>query len=163
MEELIRLDPLTGMANRRGLERFLELEKEDARQSHSKLVVLLVDVDEFKDVNERLGHSIGDVVLKAVAQRVRASLRTSDHLARVGGDEFLALLPGTTLEVGAQVAERVRLAVSEPPVELSGGSLKVTVSVGAAEVSADAPCLLNEAMTRSDLALRRSRFMRRCG
>jgi two-component system cell cycle response regulator len=92
-----------------------------------------VDLDHFKAVNDRLGHAAGDAVLAAVAGRLAGALRDGDLLARVGGEEFAALLPGAGLAEVLDVAERLRLRVAEAPVVVRGGdALPVTVSIGCA-------------------------------
>ena len=95
LEAVARLDPLTHQLNRRGMEACLVSEAARAHRDGDPLTAVLIDIDDFKDVNDRLGHAVGDVVLREVARRLVAALRSEDHLARVGGDEFLALLPRT--------------------------------------------------------------------
>lgn len=135
LEELALLDPLTEILNRRGLQQALSREIRWARRSHSEMQALLLDLDDFKWINDTLGHAVGDVVLKETAQRLKASLRATDYLARIGGDEFLILLPQTRPAQAREIAEKVRLTVSETPLSLSSGVVKITASVGTVKVS----------------------------
>jgi diguanylate cyclase (GGDEF)-like protein len=106
-------DPLTGLYNRRGLEGVLEQETEKARRLGYWLGLLVIDVDHFKQVNDWQGHLEGDKALKAVARALRQALRKTDVLARFGGDEFVALLPGCEPEALRTVGEQLRKAVAE--------------------------------------------------
>lgn len=95
------------------------------------MALLMIDIDHFKTVNDRYGHLAGDHVLREVAQRIGKRLRRADMLARFGGEEFLALLPGTNVQGAMVVAESVRCAIAEHPVAVLGHNIPVTVSVGA--------------------------------
>jgi diguanylate cyclase (GGDEF)-like protein len=127
-------DALTGVANRRFFERRLHEETERWRRQHAPLSCLLLDVDRFKQVNDRYGHRTGDRVLRQVAELFRRELRSGDILARYGGEEFVLLLPDTPLEEAREIAERLRQKVAAmilPLAELKE-SLCVTVSAGVA-------------------------------
>ena len=122
------LDPLTGLLNRKALEsRFNELEMQ-ARQSEASVCVIAVDLDHFKQVNDAHGHPRGDDVLRDVTYEMRKRLRTFELMYRVGGEEFLVVLPGVDLPEGVAVAERLRQAVAET----SPAGLEVTISLGVA-------------------------------
>jgi diguanylate cyclase (GGDEF)-like protein len=125
-------DALTGLPNRRALEAALAREIARARREGAPLSVVALDVDHFKRVNDAHGHAAGDAVLAAVAARAAGALRAGDLLARVGGEEFLALLPGAALAAAAEAAERVRARLAEAPVVAGALSLAVTVSLGCA-------------------------------
>jgi two-component system cell cycle response regulator len=139
LEELARLartDALTGLPNRRALEEELSRAAARAARAGTPLSVLVLDVDRFKQVNDRYGHAAGDAVLAAVASRGAAALRAGDLMARIGGEEFAVLLPGADLERAREAAERVRAAVSAAPIAADGLSLEVTTSLGCAELEA---------------------------
>ena len=110
--EQAMLDPLTGAANRRGFERALEVELERSARRGHPCALVIVDLDDFKLVNDRHGHGVGDEVLVMLAERLRDSVRSADTVARLGGEEFALLLPETSSVRGARrrraCAERVR-------------------------------------------------------
>lgn len=122
------LDPLTGLLNRKALERRAEELEGQAGLTGSPVAVVAVDLDGFKQVNDRLGHDAGDAVLREVAYAMRKGLRGFDLLYRVGGDEFLVLLPGGEAEDATRIAEELRAAVEE----LDGDCADVTLSLGIA-------------------------------
>jgi diguanylate cyclase (GGDEF)-like protein len=137
LEELARLarrDALTGLANRRAMDEELARAVARARRAGAPLSAVALDVDRFKGVNDLHGHAAGDRVLAAVAARAAAALRSSDVLGRVGGEEFLALLPGVDLPVAVEAAERIRRAVAAAPVSVDERALAVTVSLGCASL-----------------------------
>ncbi len=136
MEELqdqARTDELTGLWNRRALFDLAGRELKVARRTGRPLAALMVDVDRFKDINDRHGHDVGDEVLKSVAQRCRLVLREIDILGRFAGDELAVLLPGTAADGAVEVAERMRRDVGEAPVLTRVGDIAVSLSVGVAE------------------------------
>lgn len=146
-------DPLTRLLNRRGLQAALD---RLAQRPAAPVAALLLDVDDFKRVNEERGHLAGDQVLQEVAHRVRAGVRPSDFAARIGGDEFLVVLPGATLEEARHVAERLRLALGERPIQLPSGPLRITASLGLSTLPA-APATVADLIDRTQLALQRSK------
>lgn len=138
LTRLATLDELTGLFNRRFFLRRLQDEIERATRYRSPLSLLLLDVDHFKRVNDTYGHLVGDTVLATLADIIRATFRRTDVAARYGGEEFCALLTQTDLPGAEQVAERMRQAFAERPVELQDGTrLTVTCSAGVAEFGKD--------------------------
>ena len=134
-EQLTRLattDALTGLANRRHL--LAELEKELRRTSRSgrPLSVLMIDLDRFKVINDRHGHAVGDAVLVAVAARCLARLRAIDLCGRVGGEEFVVLLPEADTRGAMITAQRLCADLAETPIDTTSGPLRVTISIGVA-------------------------------
>lgn len=130
-------DPLTGVNNRRYVERRLREEIGRSRRQGYGLSCLYMDIDHFKQINDRIGHQAGDEVLRAVAGRIKAELRLSDALGRFGGEEFVVLLIDTELAEATIVAERIRQSIAEPALVLSDGtSLGVTISIGVAALTA---------------------------
>ncbi|MEM7204662.1 MAG: chemotaxis protein CheB [Planctomycetota bacterium] len=136
LENQAQTDALTGLMNRRGLEIATAREQARASRTGEPLTAVLIDLDNFKAFNDRLGHAVGDTVLQGVAQRMQRVLRPSDLLSRVGGDEFLALLPETRLAEAVSVAERLRLAIADHAMEVSGQPLAITASLGVAAIPA---------------------------
>lgn len=125
--EMAVTDQLTGLRNRRYVRRHLEglLRTEEA-------AVLLLDIDSFKSINDTHGHSLGDIALRDVAERLRVQLRAADVVARHGGEEFLAVLTGATGAYALGVADRLRAAIADEPVRAAGKVLPITVSIGVA-------------------------------
>jgi diguanylate cyclase (GGDEF)-like protein len=131
LEQLSLTDPLTGLLNRRGLQEVLSRELPLPLQGDSKHLALLLDLDDFKRINDTWGFSAGDFLLKDIARRIRESLRLSDYAARVAGDKFIVLMPRTPMTRGGKIAERIRLAVSGDPISTSlGQAVHVTASLG---------------------------------
>ena len=126
-----RRDTLTGLPNRAGADELLNKAIELSRQANEAFAILYFDLDRFKDINDTLGHTVGDHLLVEVAKRVQKLLRQSDTLARLGGDEFLAILPGATPEASAATAERLTVALQEP-FQLESNRLQISCSVGIA-------------------------------
>jgi diguanylate cyclase (GGDEF)-like protein len=127
-------DALTGLANRRALDERLEEELDRARRYRTHLSLVLVDIDDFKQVNDRYGHQSGDDLLRAFATALSGSLRELDLAARFGGEEFALLLPGTPSGGACIVAEQVRRLVSELEVAGPGGlPIRLTASFGVAD------------------------------
>jgi diguanylate cyclase (GGDEF)-like protein len=139
-------DALTGAVNRRGLTQYVEQLHARARQSGHGYVVLMVDVDHFKAINDQHGHFEGDHVLKRVAQNLRDGVRVGDVVARWGGEEFCVVLPRTQLVEARLLAERLILGVS------ATGTPRVTVSIGLAEAHPGAEAA-DEVIRRADAAL----------
>lgn len=140
LESLHRLathDELTGLFNRREFERIRQIEEARARETGGPLALAMLDLDRFKEVNDRHGHAAGDRVLREVARRIRGALRLADPVARIGGDEFAVLLVGASRQTARAAAERLREAISREPVRLNGGPLALTVSVGLAVLPED--------------------------
>lgn len=126
-------DPLTGLSNRRHFLAALDQEIDRVTRAGDMALLLMVDIDHFKRVNDNHGHPAGDLVIRAVAQSLLACVRPMDTVSRFGGEEFAIILPSCQSVFGAQVAERIRERVALTPVELeSGETLHVTVSIGGA-------------------------------
>ena len=144
-------DALTGLPNRRAFEEALAREVARARRVRAPLGLVALDVDHFKRVNDTHGHAAGDAVLREVAARIAAAARAGDLVARIGGEEFAALLGGADLSAAAEAAERIRARVREAPVAVAAGlALAVTVSAGVAalEPGEDGAALLARADAR---------------
>lgn len=135
LEEVQRLaitDSLTGLHNRRHLLELARHELQRARRYQLPMSVFMLDIDEFKRVNDTYGHAIGDQVLQGVAECCRQELRGVDVLGRYGGDEFAAVLSETGLPAAYQVAERLRKSIAQRALDTKAGQVTVTVSLGVA-------------------------------
>jgi diguanylate cyclase len=131
--ELSSQDPLTGLPNRRQFELALDREVDRVARSGEPALVLMVDIDHFKHVNDTWGHAVGDLVLKSVAQVLQGCIRPMDTAARIGGEEFAIILPNCPQDFGQTAAERVRTKVQGHSVLVaSGREVSVTVSIGGA-------------------------------
>lgn len=128
-----RLDPLTGLYNRRWLDEVLTREYRRCTRDDRPLSFLMVDLDLFKRINDVHGHLVGDEVLRILASRLRNATATRGIAARFGGEEFAVLLPDTPLDEALALAERFRLNVEENSISTSLGPIPATVSIGAAE------------------------------
>ncbi|GAA3390626.1 GGDEF domain-containing protein [Cryptosporangium minutisporangium] len=141
-------DPLTGLHNRRHLQEALDLEVARARRSGAPLSLVVLDIDHFKQVNDAYGHAAGDAALVQTARRLGAVARAGDVIARHGGEEFAWLLPDTSGEGAAELAERLRAALAGTPVDLpESGPVEMSGSLGVATLRApdDGTALMRDA------------------
>lgn len=138
LEEILRhqasTDPLTGLYNRRFYEQLFEREFKQAKRYGSSLALCVLDLDRFKDVNDSYGHVSGDVALCRVADACRDELRESDIIGRLGGEEFVLILPQTDAAGAAVVADRLREHIAAMEVETETARFRVTVSLGVTEL-----------------------------
>ncbi|MBA7680581.1 putative signaling protein [subsurface metagenome] len=123
-------DTLTGLANRALFSDHLSLALAHAQRNRQKFPIMLLDLDNFKDVNDRLGHSVGDKLLQAAGDRIKGILRKTDTVARMGGDEFLLLLPETTRTEDIDVVAQKILAAFRKPFLLDNHEVNTTTSIG---------------------------------
>ncbi len=137
LEEMSVRDALTGIFNRGHIEARLRDEVARSRRHGDPLSVILLDVDDFKRVNDRHGHKAGDTVLREVVRRITGNLRQHDVCGRYGGEEFTVVLPGTDLPSARVVAERLRRAVACQAVETSAGPIKLSITLGVAQLDPD--------------------------
>ena len=145
LREQAQKDGLTGLWNRRSLFEKIETEISRAQRDHLQIVVLMADVDHFKAINDTHGHLIGDEVLHEIAYRLMAQIRSYDFAGRYGGEEFLIVLPGCSIENAWSRGEEIRRAIGEHPILTTAGSLQVTCSVG---IAADDGCIPSEELIR---------------
>ena len=156
-------DVLTGWHNRRYLQVRIKEELARARRHGMPLSCLMLDIDHFKRVNDGHGHSAGDRVLREIAQRIELQVRATDVAARYGGEEFTILLPDTSADSAALLAERIRREVAATPFDLGNGqSITVTASIGIASASperleADLKTVGEALIARADVALYRAK------
>ncbi len=137
VERLAMTDSLTGLYNHRHLFELADREIQRARRYQLLLSVLMLDIDDFKRVNDTYGHAIGDQVLQGVAECCRKELRRVDVIGRYGGDEFAAVLPETGLPAACRVAERLRKSIAERVLDTKAGRVTVTVSLGVAVLDSE--------------------------
>lgn len=127
-------DPLTGALNRRALQREGTKELSRALRSGHNLCILMLDIDNFKRLNDTHGHSAGDAALRGLVDQVRQHLRSADTIARVGGEEFLVLLPDTPRGLGTDIGERIRESLAQTAFTEAGSYFHISVSVGVADL-----------------------------
>ncbi|TVR67218.1 MAG: GGDEF domain-containing protein [Spirochaetaceae bacterium] len=166
LEELAGQDALTGLNNRVRFNDIIQRELTRIRRTGEQSCLVLLDLDYFKKVNDTYGHPVGDSVLVTIARVIRENLRDTDHVARFGGEEFTLLLPGTSLEGAWQVAEKVRLAISECSYPGAPDDFSVTASFGVAPLLAernteDGSVSLDRVYGEADRALYRAKHMGR--
>ena len=154
MKLLATTDELTGLSNRRAIMSEGEEEMERARRFSRPFCCMMFDIDHFKSINDTYGHDVGDVVLKKVSGVVNDSLRQSDSLGRIGGEEFLLIAPETDEDEAARLAERVRSNVEAIDFD-EMRDRKVTVSIGISKLEGDEE--LSEVIHQADEALYESK------
>jgi len=137
--KLSRIDSLTGLANRRYFIEQVERAIARAERASSKLSLLIIDIDLFKQINDNFGHQVGDKVLEKLAQIMRERIRFSDFIARIGGEEFAVLLPNTSLNEASVLAEELKEAVNTKPIQVQEGQLNVSVTIGLSTLSDKTP------------------------
>jgi len=159
LKELVGLDPLTGVLNRRGFQEILGQISAERKRTGENLYALLLDLDDFKGLNEQFGYGIGDMALKEVSQTIVRTIRTSDYVTRIGGDEFVVLLVNTRAEEAVLVADKLRLAISQIMVLIdSGRTIKLTCSAGIGSIDEDST-ILEKLVQKLEAALRRSKSL----
>ncbi len=151
LEQLALTDELTGLSNRRDMILNLEREVIRTQRSNNPFSIILCDIDHFKRFNDEHGHDCGDYVLRSVSQHMRVTIRRQDYISRWGGEEFLLMLPETTLQGGAILAEKLRRVISDDTYQWEGQTLRITLSFGAAEFREDMD--IDEAVKRADEAM----------
>jgi len=154
LQDIANTDPLTELLNRRGLQ--ASLTAAIHATGTGGLYVLLVDLDDFRAVNDLLGHVAGDVILREVGQLVARALGTRVPVGRIGGDEFLALLPESNPDEALRVAEALRLAIGDTTIALGSGPRRVTASVAMTAVNGSTPSI-DEVLTSAYQALTQSK------
>jgi len=151
------IDALTGLNNRRNLLEKVQLEIERARRYDMSVGFLMLDIDHFKDINDTYGHDAGDNVLQRVGTMLRETMRASDHVGRLGGEEFGILLTNVSAELTHVIAERLRKKMAALIVPYMNTNISFTVSIGVADLLLDTDNPLESMMTRADMALYRAK------
>lgn len=151
LKESVERDPLTGLYNRLAFDRILSKHWSNASMTKTPLTVAMLDIDNFKDINDRYGHVIGDELLKEVSIVIKTCLRDKDVVMRYGGEEFLILLPETESSEAKKPLERVRKRIEEGVFTEAG--IKITASIGAAVYPDDRPLSMEEIIEFADAAM----------
>jgi diguanylate cyclase (GGDEF)-like protein len=154
--QLSQTDELTGLLNMRAFNRLLDQELERARLDHTPFIVIMVDIDGLKDINDRHGHSAGTRLIRQVAETLKNSVRKTDIVARYGGDEFVILMHRASNDVAALCAERIRIAVNNTSFDAAGQRISTTASIGVAGFP-DSVDEADKVLDKADLALYRSK------
>ena len=157
LKYLATVDPLTNTFNRRY---FLELAERKVKRPHTKngyASFLFFDIDLFKNINDVYGHMIGDQILHGTSQRCLKHLRPDDVLGRYGGEMFVILLPDTTLEDAKNIAERLRLLISENPIQTEIGAIHTTISIGVANTENAHATTIEQLISNADRAMYRAK------
>lgn len=152
LQELSDRDYLTGLYNRRKFEEFLSYEIDRSLRHHHKFTVIMIDLDNFKYINDTYGHASGDLVLKEVSQLFKSNLRNADVLARLGGDEFAIILPETPYESGYIVIEKLRSRLESATISLMIDQVSLTASFGITEYPEQGDNI-ESLLTGSDIAM----------
>lgn len=151
-EALTNLDPLTGATSRIGMLTKLRTEQQMVKRDLHPCTIAMMDLDLFKDVNDRYGHQVGDIVLTETVRYVMTHLRPYDEFFRYGGEEFLLCAPGTDMETGYDAVERLCEGLAATPIDVGEGQvLRMTASFGVTLLDPDVP--VEESITRADQAL----------
>ncbi len=159
-EEIYRLtiiDALTETHNKRYFLEFLDRELSRSKRHGRPLALVMIDIDHFKSINDRLTHLAGDVVLRELSTRIRAKVRKEELFARYGGEEFAVVLPETTCEDAVSFAERIREEIAGRPFEYDGESFSVTISLGVASTIGHVAITPLELIEGADRALYRAK------
>lgn len=145
-------DPLTGARNRTSLLTDLREQQALVRRGAQHCTLAMIDVDHFKDINDRYGHAAGDAVLVATSRCLQAHVRPYDRIYRYGGEEFPLCMPNTTVDAALEIAERLRIAVAAQQIRYGGGpGLQITASFGVAALDAERP--VEESIDRADKSM----------
>jgi diguanylate cyclase (GGDEF)-like protein len=153
LEDLANTDFLTGLANRRQFIAHAEALIARSRDDGGSLALVICDLDRFKEINDEFGHAAGDRALCHVAERIVGTIRQHDFPARIGGDEFVVLLPDATLQDATAIAERLRAQLSTSALRLSDGrEMRITASIGIAALATEDENL-DDLFQRADLRL----------
>lgn len=151
------MDPLTRLWNRRGASVLLKAAFDAADQRRTPVTLALLDLDNFKRINDNYGHQIGDEVLRKVSARLVSAVRGDDAVCRIGGDEFLVLMREADAKPAARIAERIRRVITDAPIPTRDGAVPMSVSVGFTVRSPDEQLSVDELLGRADQALLESK------
>ena len=151
------IDQLTGLYNRRFLDEIADKLSAQVKRRGTSLGILMIDIDYFKQINDKYGHDVGDRVLKEIASVIKSSVREADYVIRFGGEEILVLLVDVKEGTAKKVAEKIRRAIENKVIEISGGVIKKTVSIGVSEFPKDCDGKFWQCIKFADVALYRAK------
>jgi len=157
LEQLARTDALTSLNNRRSFFELGEILLKSTKRHRRPLSVVMLDIDNFKFINDSYGHPVGDEVLKAVASTLIRGVRDSDFTGRVGGEEFGIILPETNLPKARELVERIRKAVEQTNIHIEGQDISVTASFGIAEYKSEDNHNFEKLISKADIVLYRAK------
>lgn len=149
---LANYDSLTKLLNRNAISSRIKKELQRTQRYNKKLSIILLDIDNFKKINDTYGHITGDIILKNIANLIKAQLRDSDYVGRWGGEEFLIVLPETSLDKATEIAERIRKLIEHHTFEINGTNIHLTASLGVASVE-EHGISIDELIQAADIAL----------
>jgi diguanylate cyclase (GGDEF)-like protein len=152
-EKLARFDELTGLHNRRAFYEHGNVLANHSQRSNEELAMVIMDIDNFKSINDRFGHAAGDAALKQIGRIMLQRLRKSDVFARLGGEEFGMLLPATTLQKATKLAEQLRRVIADTPVIFNNEQFMITASFGVTAGQSD----IDELVRHADMAMYQSK------
>ncbi len=155
LQQLARIDHLTCIYNRRAILELLKQELARSRRENLHLSLAMLDIDHFKKVNDQYGHKIGDLVLLECVRRIEEVLRQYDQLGRVGGEEFLIVLPHTNLEQAKQISFRIKDNICSQPIQVQEATINCSASLGV--ISWELDCNLDQLLIDVDAALYRAK------
>ncbi|MDY7540018.1 sensor domain-containing diguanylate cyclase [Undibacterium sp. 5I1] len=161
LQQIANEDVLTGLATRRSLLNKLQIEVDRSKRFSSELTVVMVDLDHFKQINDRYDHAMGDAVLREIGSLIRSNVRSVDIAGRYGGEEFCIVLPRTDLVGGLKFAETLRMAMSEKIIKDNGVQIRVTASFGVATSIATNSTNGEELIRAADTALYEAKHLGR--
>jgi len=151
------IDQLTGLYNRRFLDEIADKISAQVKRRGTSLGILMIDIDYFKQINDKYGHDVGDRVLKEIAGVIKSSVREADYVIRFGGEEILVLLVDVREGTAKKVAEKIRRSIENKVIEISGGVIKKTVSIGVSEFPKDCDGKFWQCIKFADVALYRAK------
>jgi diguanylate cyclase (GGDEF)-like protein len=152
IDKLSKTDSLSECLNRHALKQLVPLSLQDAVSSNKHFALIMFDIDHFKNINDSYGHAIGDEAIKSVVASAKSCIRKSDHIFRLGGEEFLVVTLSDSLEASSQLAERIREKVEGALLQVENKTIRFTISLGVAEALSDEENW-EQIMNRADEAL----------
>ncbi|HVY66414.1 MAG TPA: sensor domain-containing diguanylate cyclase [Gammaproteobacteria bacterium] len=151
------MDPLTHLWNRRGASVLLKAAFRRADERRAPLTLALLDLDNFKRINDSYGHQSGDEVLRKISSRLLTAVRSEDNICRIGGDEFLVLMTDTDAKIASRIAERIRRTITDTPIPTRDGAMSISVSVGFTVRQPNDDTAAEALIERADQALMQSK------